>query len=66
MGKKRTLIQKQFINAYVKYTINFVDVEDFATRVKYLDMAFKLKGKYSPQKHEIQNYLFFSIRWVYV
>ena len=33
--------------------IEFVDVEDFAVRQRYLDMAFKLKGDYPAEKHEV-------------
>ena len=32
--------------------IEFVDVDDFAVRHKYLDTALKLKGKYPAEKHE--------------
>ena len=32
--------------------IEFVDVDDFAVRHKYLDTAFKLKGTYPAEKHE--------------
>jgi len=33
--------------------IEFVDVNDFAVRHKYLDTALKLKGKYPSTKHEL-------------
>ncbi len=33
-------------------SIDWVDVPDFNVRVKYLDMAYKLKGKYAPEKIE--------------
>ena len=33
--------------------IEFVDVEDFAVRHKYLDTALKLKGKYPTEKKDI-------------
>ena len=33
--------------------IEFVDVDDFAVRHKYLDTALKLKGKFPAEKHEI-------------
>ncbi|GAG67595.1 unnamed protein product [marine sediment metagenome] len=33
--------------------VDFIDVEDYNVRVKYLDMALKLKGKYPAEKHEI-------------
>lgn len=29
---------------------DFVDVDDYATRHKYLDTAYKLKGSYAPEK----------------
>ena len=32
--------------------IEFVDVDDFAVRHKYLDTALKLKGSYPAEKHE--------------
>jgi len=32
--------------------IEFVDVEDYPTRHKYLDTALKLKGSYPAEKHE--------------
>jgi len=32
---------------------DFVDVEDYATRHKYLDSGYKLKGKYAPTEHTI-------------
>lgn len=31
---------------------DFVDVDDYSTRHKYLDTAYKLKGKYAPEKFE--------------
>lgn len=34
--------------------IEFVDVDDFAVRHKYLDTALKLKGRYPAEKHEIE------------
>ncbi len=33
-------------------SIDFIDVADFNVRVKYLDMAYKLKGAYAPEKVE--------------
>jgi len=33
--------------------IEFIDVPDFNVRVKYLDMAYKLKNKYPAEKHEV-------------
>ena len=33
--------------------IEFVDVDDFAVRHKYLDTALKLKNKYPAEKHEL-------------
>ena len=33
-------------------SIDFIDVPDFNVRVKYLDMAYKLKGKYAAEKIE--------------
>ena len=33
--------------------IEFVDVPDFNVRVKYLDMAYKLKDKYPVERHKI-------------
>ena len=33
-------------------SIDFIDVPDFNVRVKYLDMAYKLKGAYAPEKVE--------------
>lgn len=33
--------------------VEFVDVEDYPTRHKYLDMAYKLKNKYPAEKHEL-------------
>lgn len=33
-------------------SIDFIDVPDFNVRVKYLDMAYKLKGAYAPEKIE--------------
>ena len=33
--------------------IEFIDVPDYNVRVKYLDMALKLKGKFPAEKHEI-------------
>ena len=35
-----------------KDSIDWIDVPDFNVRVKYLDMAYKLKGKYAPEKIE--------------
>ena len=35
-------------------SLEFVDVEDYPTRYKYLDMAYKLKGTYPAEKHEIE------------
>ncbi len=35
-------------------SIEFIDVEDYPTRQRYLDMAFKLKGDYPPEKHEVE------------
>ena len=34
--------------------IEFVDVEDYPTRHKYLDTALKLKGVYPAEKHKIE------------
>jgi len=34
--------------------IEFVDVDDFAIRHKYLDTAYKLKGKYPSEKHDVK------------
>jgi hypothetical protein len=34
-------------------SLEFVDVEDYPTRHKYLDMAYKLKNKYPAEKHEL-------------
>lgn len=34
--------------------IEFVDVDDFAVRQRYLDMAFKLKGDYPAEKLEVE------------
>ena len=31
---------------------DLIDVDDFPTRQKYLDMAYKLKGTYPAEKHE--------------
>lgn len=31
-----------------------VDVDDFPTRHRYLDTAYKLKGNYTPEKHEVK------------
>lgn len=33
-------------------SVDFIDVPDFNVRVKYLDMAYKLKGAYAPEKVE--------------
>lgn len=33
-------------------SVDFIDVPDFNVRVKYLDMAYKLKGKYAAEKVE--------------
>ncbi len=33
-------------------SVDFIDVADFNVRVKYLDMAYKLKGAYAPEKVE--------------
>jgi len=33
--------------------IEFVDVPDFNVRVKYIDIALKLKGKYPSEKHDV-------------
>jgi hypothetical protein len=33
--------------------IDFVDVPDFNVRVKYLDMAYKLKDKFPAERHKI-------------
>jgi len=35
-------------------SIEFIDVEDYPTRQRYLDMAFKLKGDYPAEKHEVE------------
>lgn len=34
--------------------IEFIDVPDFNVRVKYLDMAYKLKDKYPSEKHKLE------------
>jgi len=34
--------------------IEFIDVPDFNVRVKYLDMAYKLKDKYPTEKHKLE------------
>jgi len=34
--------------------IEFIDVPDYNVRVKYLDMAYKLKDKYPAEKHKIE------------
>lgn len=34
--------------------IEFVDVPDFNVRVKYIDIALKLKGKYPSEKHDVK------------
>ena len=34
--------------------IEFVDVDDFAVRHKYLDTALKLKGSYPSEKHDVK------------
>lgn len=34
--------------------VDFIDVPDFNVRVKYLDMAYKLKDKYPSEKHKIE------------
>ena len=34
-------------------SLEFVDVDDFAVRQRYLDMAFKLKDKYPVERHKI-------------
>ena len=33
--------------------IEFIDVPDFNVRVKYLDMAYKLKDKYPAERHKV-------------
>ena len=33
--------------------IEFIDVDDFNVRVKYLDMAYKLKDAYPAEKHKL-------------
>jgi len=35
-------------------SIEFIDVEDYPTRHKYLDMAYKLKGVYPSEKHDVK------------
>jgi len=35
-------------------SIEFVDVEDYPTRHKYLDMAYKLKSKYPSEKYKVE------------
>ena len=35
-------------------SIEFVDVEDYPTRHKYLDMAYKLKSKYPSEKYDVK------------
>lgn len=35
-------------------TIDFIDVPDFNVRVRYLDMAYKLKDKYPAEKHKVE------------
>ena len=34
--------------------IEFIDVPDFNVRVKYLDMAYKLKDKFPSEKHKLE------------
>jgi len=34
--------------------IEFIDVPDYNARVKYLDMALKLKGKFPSEKHDVK------------
>lgn len=34
--------------------VEFIDVEDYPTRHKYLDMAYKLKNKYPSEKYKIE------------
>jgi len=34
--------------------VEFIDVEDYPTRHKYLDMAYKLKDKYPTEKHKLE------------
>ena len=34
--------------------IEFIDVPDYNVRVKYLDMALKLKGKFPSEKHDVK------------
>ena len=34
--------------------VEYVDVDDFAVRHRYLDTAYKLKGKYPSEKHDVK------------